>query len=110
MTVRSRFVKSLSPVQSLLILGLVGAAISGWFYGLHWKQVASGELFSPDEKLMIRLQDQISTLTEENRILHNHIRELGGDPPEPEKDETPPAADAIPAAPLLEEPVPDDAS
>lgn len=70
--------KALTPVQSLLFLILAGATIAGWAYGLHWKRIASGDLFTSDEQLMIRLQDQISALSEENESLHKRIRELGG--------------------------------
>ena len=72
--------KSLSPAQSLILLLLVGVAIAGWAYGLHWKRVASGDLFTSDETLMIRLQDQIDTLTEENKVLHDRLRERDGEP------------------------------
>lgn len=74
--------KALTPVQSLLFLVLAGATIAGWAYGLHWKRIASGDLFTSDERLMIRLQDQISALTEENERLHGRIRELGEAEPE----------------------------
>lgn len=68
--------KNLTPVQSLLLLILVGIAASGWFYGVYWKRVASGSLFSPDEKVLIQLQDQISALHEQNAELQNKIKEL----------------------------------
>jgi hypothetical protein len=74
----SRAVKSLSPIQSLVFLSLFGLAIAGWFYGLHWKRIAAGDLFSSDEKLMVRLQDQISALSEENDSLHKRLRDLEG--------------------------------
>lgn len=76
--------KTLSPLQSLLLLALVGLAIGGWLYGLHWKRVASGDLFSNDEKLMIRLQDQIETLTAENERLREQAgeAETGGETPD----------------------------
>ena len=67
-------VKSLSPAHSLVLLLLVGLAISGWFYGIHWKRVASGVLFSSEEKLMIRLQDQIRSLTETNVSLNEQLK------------------------------------
>jgi hypothetical protein len=69
-------VKNLTPVQSLILLILIGGAISGWFYGVYWKRVASGSLFSPDEKVLIQLQDQISTLHEQNANLHERLAEL----------------------------------
>ncbi len=66
--------KTLSPVHILLVLLLLGLAVAGWLYGLHWKRVASGDLFTQDEMMMIRLQDQIETLSTENQKL----RELAG--------------------------------
>jgi len=68
-------------------------AIAGWLYGIHWKRVAAGDLFSSDEKMMIRLQDQIQSLTEENEALHKRIGSLTGEP-EPE---VAPAAEITPA-------------
>ncbi len=68
--------KNLTPVQSLVLLVLVGIAVSGWFYGVYWKRVASGSLFSPDEKVLIQLQDQISALHDQNARLHDKIKEL----------------------------------
>ncbi len=67
--------KALTPAQSLVLLALVGLAISGWLYGIHWKRVAAGDLFSKDERLMIRLQDQIRTLTETNANLNEQLSE-----------------------------------
>jgi hypothetical protein len=49
-------------------------AVSGWLYGIHWKRVASGDLFSSDEKLMIRLQDQIRSLSETNANLNEQLK------------------------------------
>jgi hypothetical protein len=74
-----RLVKSSAPTRSLLFLILLGLATAGWLYGLHWKRVASGDLFSSDETLMIRLQDQITALSIENQTLQQRLRELGGD-------------------------------
>jgi len=81
-------VKSLSPVQSLVLLLVAGLAMAGWFYGLHWKRLAAGgskpipqtslEGFTQEEKVIVDLQDQISALTEENDSLHKRIRELEG--------------------------------
>jgi len=67
-------VKSLTPAQSLVLLLFAGVAISGWFYGIHWKRVASGDLFSSEEKMMIRLQDQIRSLTETNANLNEQLK------------------------------------
>lgn len=66
--------KSLTPGQSLVLLILCGVALSGWLYGIHWKRVASGDLFSSDEKLMIRLQDQIRSLSETNANLNERLK------------------------------------
>ncbi|MEQ1838780.1 MAG: hypothetical protein ABL994_00100 [Verrucomicrobiales bacterium] len=93
-------VKSVSPFQSLLLLLLGGLAIAGWLYGIHWKRVAAGDLFSSDEKMMIRLQDQIQTLTAENEALHHRIRSLTGEP----ELEGAPAAEITPAPVLPERP------
>jgi hypothetical protein len=71
-------VKALSPVQSLVLLLLAGFGLAGWFYGIHWKRVASGDLFTGDEKHIIRLQDQIESLTKENDSLHQRLRKLEG--------------------------------
>lgn len=68
--------KNLTPVQSLILLILIGIAVSGWFYGVYWKRVASGSLFSPAEKVLIQLQDQISALHDQNAVLHDKIKEL----------------------------------
>ncbi len=94
--------KSLTPIQSLALLILVGVAISGWLYGIHWKRVASGDLFSSEERLMIRLQDQIRSLTETNANLTEQIKthslasdEAGeGTPPQP-----PAPVDVLPEVP-----------
>ena len=72
--------KALSPVQSLVLLILVGLMIGGWCYGLHWKRVASGDLFSPDEMMTVRLQDQIKALSEENAVLHEKLDAVTGEP------------------------------
>lgn len=77
--------KALSPLQSLALLLLFGAAVGGWLYGLHWKRVASGDLFSSSERLMIRLQDQLEVLTKENEDLNRRVRELSGEPVEEER-------------------------
>jgi hypothetical protein len=95
-------VKSLSPTQSLFLLILLGFAMAGWFYGLHWKRVASGDLFSSEETLMIRLQDQITALTNENDSLHKRIRELGGgEPTEAKADPTGGAGAVAPLEPIV---------
>lgn len=90
-------VKTPTPLQSLLLLLLAGLAIAGWLYGIHWKRVASGDLFSSDEKLMIRLQDQIQSLTKENEKLHARIKAATGE------DTAPDPAPAVPdhSSPVL---------
>jgi len=60
-TLDSRFV--------LLLLVLVGLAVAGWCYGLHWKRVSLGGAFTPGEKLIVQLQDQIKALTDQNKSL-----------------------------------------
>jgi len=69
-------VKNLSPGQTLVFLLLVGLAISGWLYGVHWKRTASGDLFTQEEMLIVHLQDQIQVLTEDNGKLNATIAEL----------------------------------
>lgn len=104
--------KSLTPGQSLVLLILCGLAVSGWLYGIHWKRVASGDLFSSDEKLMIRLQDQIRSLSETNASLNEQLKayadeEVSGETassanPEPDKapaPEIPQSAPTLPAPP-----------
>jgi len=71
--------KSLTPGQSLVLLILFGLAVSGWLYGIHWKRVASGDLFSSDERLMIRLQDQIRSLSETNANLNEQLKAYADD-------------------------------
>lgn len=68
--------KALTPFQSLVLLLLAGFGLAGWIYGIHWKRVASGDLFTGDEKHIIRLQDQIERLTQENDSLHLRLRKL----------------------------------
>jgi len=69
-------VKKASPELIFVGLILFGVGISGWFYGIHWKQVADGNKFSGEEKLIIQLQDQIDALSEENQKLAGEIRKL----------------------------------
>ena len=86
--------KALTPVQSLVLLLLAGFGIAGWIYGIHWKRVASGDLFTGDEKHIIRLQDQIERLTAENDSLHLRLRKLeSGEEPAPS------SASSVPAVP-----------
>lgn len=68
-----------TPLQSLVLLILGALAVAGWLYGIHWKRVAEGDLFTSDEKLMIRLQDQIQSLTRENEALHHRLGALTGE-------------------------------
>lgn len=70
--------KATSELQILALLLLTGFGAAGWFYGLHWKRVASGDLFTNDERLLVRLQDQIEALTKENEALHLRVRRLEG--------------------------------
>ena len=66
----------LTPGQSLALLVLVGIAMAGWLYGIHWKKIASGDAFSQDEKLLIQLQEQIRTLSQKNTALVKQVNEL----------------------------------
>lgn len=65
--------KPLTPLQSLIFLVTLGAAIGGWSYGIHWKRVASGSLFTNDEKMMISLRDQIEALEKDNASLRQQL-------------------------------------
>ena len=102
--------KSLTPAQSLVLLILFGLAISGWLYGIHWKRVASGDLFSSDEKLMIRLQDQIRSLSETNANLNEQLKAYAEEEVAPKEGEpatvpaTVPAVEAPQNAPVLPAP------
>tara|TARA_R110000850_G_scaffold239282_3_gene364103 strand:+ start:1319 stop:1588 length:270 start_codon:yes stop_codon:yes gene_type:complete len=73
----------LSPGQSLVLLILIGLALSGWLYGIHWKRIANGSGFSDDERLIIQLQDQIRTLTEANAALNGIIHDAENRAPTP---------------------------
>ncbi len=64
-----------SPVQTLLFLVLLGLAIAGWTYGIHWKRIASGGSFTKEERMMISLQDQIAVLSGKNEELNKALRE-----------------------------------
>lgn len=68
--------KSLTPSQSLIFLLLISLAIGGWLYGIHWKRVASGDLFTNDEKITIRLQEQVEVLHNDNGELRAKIKSL----------------------------------
>lgn len=87
--------KSLSPVQSLVFLLCIGVAIAGWSYGIHWKRVASGSLFSTDEKLLISLRDQIEALEKNNASLREQLKQPPTDPEPTGAGEGP----AVPAPP-----------
>lgn len=65
-----------TPGQSLALLVLVGIAMAGWLYGIHWKKIASGDAFSQDEKLLIQLQEQIRILSQKNTALAEQVNEL----------------------------------
>ena len=67
---------NLSPAQSLILLVLVGLSISGWFYGVYWKRVADGSIFTKEEKVIFQLQDQIEVLTTKNQELSEAISKL----------------------------------
>jgi hypothetical protein len=96
-------VKALTPVQSLVLLLLAGFGLAGWIYGVHWKRVASGDLFTGDEKHIIRLQDQIERLTQENDSLHLRLRKLeSGEEPAPSSASS---AASVPAVPAVPDPV-----
>ncbi len=92
----------LTPGQSLALLVLIGIAVAGWLYGVHWKKIASGDAFSQDEKLLIQLQDQIRTLSEKNAALVKQVNELQKEETVDEEAEapenaTPETSDSAPA-------------
>jgi len=94
----------LTPLQSLLLLLLVGLAIGGWLYGIHWKKVAIGDGLTQDEKLIFQLQEQVEILTQQNADLNAALREA--DPnidPEAVGEPKPGAGAPISNAPLLQE-------
>jgi hypothetical protein len=101
-------VKANSELQILAFLLLTGFGAGGWFYGLHWKRVASGDLFTNDERLLVRLQDQIEALTKENEALHLRLRRLegGGGDVAPAAVEPAPAVTADPVALPASSPAP----
>lgn len=100
--------KTPTPGQSLTYLVLAGIGLSGWLYGLHWKRIAfqAGKKaapaaapplpeplnpagpetetvvsteFTPMERHMIQLQDQVAILTEQNESLLKQLREKESD-------------------------------
>jgi len=95
--------KKASPELILLGLILLGLGIAGWFYGIHWKRVASGNRFSQDEKLIIQLQDQIDTLLDENERLFQEIRELTPETEPPPKGATAPGINSPTTPPQTQE-------
>lgn len=79
----------LSPVGLLGLLVLAATAASGWFYGWHWRQVASGGKPTQEEKLIIQLQDKLDAARAENERLTGllRVKEEAADPdPEPPAD------------------------
>ena len=78
-----------SPVQTLLFLVLLGLAIAGWTYGIHWKRIASGGSFTKEERMMISLQDQIAVLSEKNEELNKALREALDEGDEVSKESAP---------------------
>lgn len=86
---------SLTPLQSLILLALVGLAISGWLYGLHWKRIATGDSFTKEEKVMFLLQDQIEVLTKKNQELNTVISKLESEL-EGETGESPQSSESAP--------------
>jgi hypothetical protein len=66
---------------------LAGAfAVSGWFYGWHWKRVATGAEPTQEEALIIQLQDQLDLMRAENDRLAGQLKE----PPSESDPATPP--------------------
>ena len=92
----------LSPTQSLLLLLLVGVAIGGWVYGLHWKNIAGGGGFTREEKVIFQLQDQIEVLTQQNAALNEALRLERGEEIDPSADKRSPGGPAT-SMPLLQD-------
>lgn len=69
----------LSPVQIFAALVLAAIGAFGWFYGWHWKQVASGGKATHEEKLIIQLQDQLDAARAENERLTGLLRVAEGE-------------------------------
>lgn len=80
---------SLRPEILLALLLLLGVAVSGWIYGIHWKRVGTGSEFTKEEKLIIQLQDQIDLLHEENAKLSQRVHELTAEETSGSEDSTP---------------------
>lgn len=90
----------LTPAQWLLILVLAAVAVSGWFYGVQWKQVAAGADTTHQEKLLIDLQDQLDRMRAENERLTARIHELE----KPAAEESPEPSPLEPPSSPLEPP------
>ena|GEM_PF-713620 len=69
-------VKTPGPGVLFTVLLLGGAGVTGWLYGLHWKRIATGNQFTKQEDVLLRLYDQVDLLTEENRKLARELSEL----------------------------------
>lgn len=72
-----------NSVQLLIILGGIAVAASGWIWGFHYYQIASGAKFSEDEKQFFSLQNQLEQRDEENALLRKKLEELT--PPTPDE-------------------------
>lgn len=64
----------ISPLLLFGFLVLLAVAVSGWLFGWHWRQVASGGKPTHDEKLIIQLQDQLDAARAENERLTGQLR------------------------------------
>jgi hypothetical protein len=73
-------VKTLDSRFVLLLLILGGVAVAGWSYGLHWKRIALGGAFTPGERLIIQLQDQVKALNDENQSLRKQLHPTADNP------------------------------
>ncbi len=63
-------------IQLLIILGGIAVAASGWIWGGHYYQIASGAKFSDDEKQFFSLQNQLEQRDKENALLREKLEEL----------------------------------
>jgi len=67
-----------NPIRSLVLVLLGAVALSGWLYGLHWKQVAAGGSFNSGEEFLVRLLEQIEVLSERNQELNEELARAEG--------------------------------
>ena len=60
----------------MVVLGGVAVAASGWIWGFHHYQIASGAKFSDDERLLFIVRDELEKMEAENALLRAKLKEL----------------------------------